>query len=106
MWCKFPLTTPGDGSIVAVRSAEVRPTREHPATRSNGLLSHHDQSLLQGGSRLPHRLIAAPRRAVLRHAPDHAGDGAACADARGLVTRVEIHTDMAVRRPWGGFVPA
>ena len=41
MWCKFPLTTPGRGRIVAVRSAEVRSTREHPATRSDGPQEQH-----------------------------------------------------------------
>ena len=69
MWCKFPLTTPGEGSIVAVRSAEIRSTREHPATRSDAPPQHQREGTPQDGSRLPHRFSSCARHACPAWSP-------------------------------------
>ncbi len=63
MWCKFPLTTKTDGSIVATRSAEVRPTGSAQPLGVACPRVRTSEGRSQDGLRLPHRCTAARRRA-------------------------------------------
>ena len=67
MWCKFPLTTPDDGGIVALRSAEVRSSREVPASGSDGPLGHDERGVSRRVDHASHRVaghVAAESRGM------------------------------------------